>query len=155
MYDSGGPADGSASCGKPGYPKCGNSLIGAFLANTNEPNPLPTKLQIPGSVYCGAADCTDVNLLTNPSGGGPGGSTGRVDSPWTGGVEGWQGFSGQNNFIEFGKEPYVPGETGGIKGHVVYASTRPFDDPQMLVQTQWEPLVPHVQINLYQENTAP
>ncbi len=47
-----------------------------------------------------------------------------------------------------------PGENGGIKGHVVYASTRPFDDPQMLVQTQWEPLVPHVTINLYQEGTA-
>jgi hypothetical protein len=66
-------------------------------------------------------------------------------------VEGWQGFPGQNNFLEFGKEPYIAGENGGIKGHVVYASTRPFDDPQMLVQTQWEPLVPHVTINLYQE----
>ncbi|WP_263355069.1 choice-of-anchor D domain-containing protein [Acidicapsa acidisoli] len=155
VYDSGGPADGSASCGQPGYPACGKSTIGAFLANTDEPNPVPANLQVPGSVYCGVADCTDVNLFTNPTGGGPGGSTGRVDSPWTGGVEGWQGFSGQNNFIEFGKEPYVPGETGGIKGHVVYASTRPFDDPQMLVQTQWEPLVPHVTINLYQEGTAP
>ena len=37
---------------------------------------------------------------------------------------------------------------------MVYASTRPFDDPQMLVQTQWEPLVPHVTINLYQEGIA-
>ncbi len=71
-----------------------------------------------------------------------------------GGVEGWQGFPGQNNFLEFGKEPYVAGENGGIKGHVIYASTRPFDDPQMLVQTQWEPLVPHVTINLYQEGFA-
>jgi len=82
-------------------------------------------------------------------------STGRVDPPWAGGVEGWQGFAGQNNFIEFGKEPYIAGENGGIKGHVIYASTRPFDDPQMLVQTQWEPLVPHVTINLYKEGTAP
>jgi hypothetical protein len=37
---------------------------------------------------------------------------------------------------------------------VIYASTRPFDDPIMLVQTQWEPLVPHVTINLYQEGFA-
>ena len=37
---------------------------------------------------------------------------------------------------------------------MIYASTRPFDDPQMLVQTQWEPLVPHVTINLYQEGVA-
>src|ERR1019366_3381215 len=81
-------------------------------------------------------------------------SSGRIDNPWTGGVEGWQGFPGQNNFIEFGKEPYIAGENGGIKGHGVYASTRPFDDPQMLVQTQWEPLVPHVTINLYQEGFA-
>jgi hypothetical protein len=80
-------------------------------------------------------------------------SSGRIDPPWVG-VEGWQGFPGQNNFLEFGKEPYVAGENGGIKGHVVYASTRPFDDPQMLVQTQWEPLVPHVGINLYQEGLA-
>ncbi len=71
-----------------------------------------------------------------------------------GGVEGWQGFPGQNNFLEFGKEPYIAGENGGIKGHVIYASTRPFDDPMMLVQTQWEPLVPHVTINLYQEGLA-
>ena len=39
-------------------------------------------------------------------------------------------------------------------GHVVYASTRPFDDPQLLVQTQWEPLVPHVKMNLYKEGVA-
>ena len=156
VYDAGGPADGSNSCGKQGYPPCGTSVIGKYLANTNEQNPLPANLQIPGSVYCGNADCSGFSIL-NGSGSSATGtiSTGRIDSPWTGGVEGWQGFSGQNNFIEFGKEPYAPGETGGIKGHVVYASTRPFDDPQMLVQTQWEPLVPHVTINLYQEGTAP
>ena len=81
-------------------------------------------------------------------------STGRIDPPWVG-VEGWQGFPGQSNFVEFGKEPYVAGENGGIKGHVVYASTRPFDDPQLLVQTQWEPLVPHVTINLYKRALRP
>jgi hypothetical protein len=153
VYDSGGPADGSSACGQPGYPPCGTSVIGKFLANTAETIPLPTNLRVPGSVYCGVADCTDVNLTTNPTGGGPGGSTGRVDAAWVP-AEGWQGFSGQNNFIEFGKTPYVPGENGGIKGHVIYASTRPFDDPQMLVQTQWEPLVPHVTINLYKEGFA-
>ncbi len=156
VYDAGGPADGSASCGQSGYPPCGTSTIGQFLANTFEQNPLPANLEIPGSVYCGNADCTGYSVVNGTSSSATGTiSTGRIDSPWTGGVEGWQGFSGQNNFIEFGKEPYVPGENGGIKGHVIYASTRPFDDPQMLVQTQWEPLVPHVTINLYQEGTAP
>jgi Bacterial Ig domain len=170
VYDAGGPADGSSACGQPGYPACGGSKIGKFLANTLEQESVPANLRVPGSVYCDKADCDNYSIQNGPStsapsnclasGGGvscgvPSLSTGRIDSPWLGGVEGWQGFPGQNNFIEFGKAPYYPGENGGIKGHVIYASTRPFDDPQMLVQTQWEPLVPHVTINLYQEGTAP
>jgi hypothetical protein len=172
VYDVGGPADGSPSCGTPGYPPCGTSTIGKYLANTAEIVSVPTNLRIPGSVYCAGADCTGKSIQNGPgtsdkpsvcttSTGNPPVTTcstqlssGRIDNPWTGGVEGWQGFPGQNNFLEFGKEPYVPGENGGIKGHVVYASTRPFDDPMMLVQTQWEPLVPHVTINLYQEGVA-
>ena len=58
------------------------------------------------------------------------------------GSYGWQGFSGQNNFIEFGKKPYAPTETGGIHGEVIYASTRPFDDPGLLIHTSWTPDVP-------------
>ncbi len=80
-------------------------------------------------------------------------SSGRIDPPWVG-TEGWQGFPGQFSFLEFGKAPYAAGENGGIQGHVVYASTRPFDDPTMLVQTQWTPLIPHVTMNLYQEGVA-
>jgi hypothetical protein len=160
VYDSGGPADGTTSCGQtsPGYPLCGTASSGGadpynFLANTAEQNPLPKDLSIPGAVYCATADCGNASIMNGPSPSGPGVSTGRIDPPWFG-VEGWQGYSGENNFVEFGKAPYTPGENGGIKGHVVYASTRPFDDPYMLVQTQWEPLVPHVTINLYQEGTA-
>src|ERR1700676_4090835 len=44
---------------------------------------------------------------------------------------------------------------GGYRGHVVFSSTRPFDDPQLLLQTSWEPLVPNVTMNLYMEGTAP
>jgi hypothetical protein len=158
VYDAGGPADGTTSCGQtsPGYPLCGTSTGTDpynFLANTNEIVPLPADLSVPGAVYCAHADCSSASILNGPSPSGPGVSTGRIDPPWVG-VEGWQGYSGENNFVEFGKAPYTPGENGGIKGHVVYASTRPFDDPQMLVQTQWEPLVPHVTVNLYQEGTA-
>ncbi len=69
--------------------------------------------------------------------------------------EGWQGFSGQNSFLEFGKKPFAPGENGGIRGEVIYASTRPFDDPQLLIHTSWTPNVPNVTINLYQVGTAP
>ena len=47
------------------------------------------------------------------------------------------------------------GENGGIHGEVIYASTRPFDDPALLIHTSWTPDVPSVTINLYQEGTAP
>ena len=172
VYDVGGPVDGSPSCGITGYPPCGTSTIGKNLANTAEIVSVPTNLRVPGSVYCAGADCSGKSIQNGPGTSDPPSacststatppittcttqlSSGRIDNPWTGGVEGWQGFPGQNSFLEFGKEPYVAGENGGIKGHVIYASTRPFDDPQMLVQTQWEPLVPHVTINLYQEGVA-
>ena len=157
VYDAGGPADGSKSCGQSGYPACGTSNIGKLFANTAEKNPLPTNLRVPGSVYCGNADCAGSSIASGPIVGGSsgtGGSTGRIDAPWVD-TYGWQGFSGQNSFLEFGKKPYMTGENGGIHGHVVYASTRPFDDPQLLLQLSWEPLVPHVTINLYQEGTAP
>ena len=169
VYDVGGPADGSAACGQPGYPPCGSSVIAKNLANTQEMVSVPANLRVPGAVYCSGADCTGKSIQNGPSTSDPSNctmsstgtvscttprlSSGRIDPPWIG-VEGWQGFPGQNNFLEFGKAPYFEGENGGIKGHVIYASTRPFDDPQMLVQTQWEPLVPHVTINLYQEGFA-
>ena len=175
VYDVGGPVDGSASCGTTGYPPCGTSTIGAHLANTAEIVSVPANLRIPGAVYCAGADCSGKSIQNGPSTSDSPSvcttsaatatapplttcstqlSSGRIDPPWAGGVEGWQGFPGQNNFLEFGKAPYYEGENGGIKGHVIYASTRPFDDPQMLVQTQWEPLVPHVTMNLYQEGFA-
>ena len=169
VNDNGGPADGSASCGVTGYPPCGNSVIGKNMANTAEMVSLPTNLRVPGAVYCGNADCTGYSIVNGPSSSATPSScttsstgavtcsnilsTGRIDPPWVP-AEGWQSFIGQNSFIEFGKTPYVPGENGGIHGHVVYASTRPFDDPQMLVQTQWEPLVPNVTMNLYKEGVA-
>jgi len=138
VYDAGGPADGT--CTSTTAP-CGHSVIGANMANTAEQIPLPTALRVPGARYCASADC--------PTGDAGGGSTGRVDPAWVT-SEGWQGFSGQNSFIEFGKKPYVAGENGGIRGEVIYASTRPFDDPQMLLHTSWTPDVPGVTINLYQ-----
>jgi hypothetical protein len=176
VYDVGGPADGSlATCGGPssvsgaGYPPCGTSTIAKYLANTAEQVSLPTELRVPGAVYCAGADCSGYSILGGPGTSAPpsvctgtnGGvtcstqlSSGRIDPPWTGGTEGWQGFPGQFSFLEFGKEAYAPQENGGIRGHVVYASTRPFDDPQMLVQTQWTPLIPNVTMNLYQEGFA-
>ena len=68
---------------------------------------------------------------------------------------GMQGFINQTEVADFAKVPYAAGETGGITGTVVYSSTRPFDDPRFLIQNIWEPLVPRVTVNLYQETTAP
>jgi hypothetical protein len=149
VYDAGGPADGSSSCGANTAP-CGSSSIGSMLANTVEQVPLPTNLRVPGALYCDVADCTGTNshTLANPS-------TGRIDPPFWFGTEGWQGFSGQNQFVQFGKKPYAVGETGGIHGEVIYASTRPFDDPTLLIHTSWTPDVPGVVVNLYKEGTAP
>ena len=152
VYDAGGPSDGS-TCGGTTGTVCGNSNIGHFLANTAESVPVPTNLRVPGAYYCATADCTSAPSPLAP--GGPGGSTGRVDPPYWFGTEGWQGFSGQNSFIEFGKKPYAVGENGGIFGEVIYASTRPFDDPTLLIHTSWTPDVPGVTVNLYQEGTAP
>jgi hypothetical protein len=138
VYDAGGPADGTGG---------GTSNIGQNMANTGELVSLPANLRVPGARYCASADC--------PPGDNGGGSTGRVDPPFWFGTEGWQGFSGQNSFIEFGKKPFAPRENGGIHGEVIYASTRPFDDPTLLIHTSWTPDVPGVTINLYQEGTAP
>jgi len=151
VYDAGGPADGTTDCGTSnGNAPCGTAAGFVNMANTAEQIPLPALLHIPGARYCASADC--------PTGDNAGGSTGRVDPPMVhpyGSTYGWQGFSGQNSFIEFAKKPFATGENGGIHGHVIYASTRPFDDPQLLLQLSWEPMVPHVTINLYKEGTAP
>src|SRR5438445_293719 len=152
VYDAGGPSDGS-TCGGTTGTVCGNSSIAHFMANTAEQIPLPANLRVPGAFYRATADCTDAASPFAP--GGSGGSTGRIDPPFWFGTEDWQGFSGQNSFIEFGKKPYAAGETGGIFGEVIYASTRPFDDPTLLIHTSWTPDVPGVTVNLYKEGTAP
>ena len=146
VYDAGGPTDGTTGGG--------NSTIAQFYANTVEQNPLPGDLHVPGAVYCNGADCSNQSIKDGPNQGNSPKSTGRIDPPWVL-TEGWQGFAGQNNFLEFGKAPYAVGENGGIRGHVVYSSTRPFDDPQFGTQNVWEPLVPGVTVNLYQEGAAP
>ena len=163
VLDAGGPADGSPGCNNPGAPPCGTSTIGNLLANTAEQVHLPTNLRFPGSEYCANADCTDITQAGTKPGTATGvaasaqpgsTSTGRIDPPWIF-SEGWQEFPGQNMFLEFGKKPYASGENGGIKGDVVYASTRPFDDPALLLQLSWEPQVPGVTMNLYKEGTGP
>ena len=139
VYDAGGPPDGTPGGGK--------SVIAANLANTLESSTahLPSNLRVPGAVYCNDADCND-RSGSNPS-------TGRIDPPWVT-TMGWQGFSGQSGFVEFGKKAFAANENGGIQGEVAYASTRAFDDPTLTVHAKWLPNIPNVTVNLYQETIA-
>ena len=109
VYDAGGPADGSSSCGASGARACGTSTAYNFLANTFEAVPLPADLSVPGAVYCGKADCAAEAAgfaagTAKPS--FPTASTGRIDPPWVS-AEGFSGMTSQGNFIEFGKAPYA------------------------------------------------
>ena len=194
VYDAGGPADGSTSCGTAanGARQCGTSGAYKYLANTFEAVPLPADLSVPGAVYCKTADCAAEAASFAAGTAIPSSataSTGRIDPPWVT-SEGWSGMTSQGNWIEFGKAPYaacdnptqpasttnfcatvtVPpppgspagtqpttkevGENGGIHGIVNYASTRPFDSASQMIQQPWEPNVPNVTINLYQEGFA-
>jgi hypothetical protein len=66
-------------------------------------------------------------------------------------LEGFQGFLGTTNVIEWGKKAYGPGENGGIAGIVHYAITRAEADPRYAVAENWEPGIPRVQVNLYRD----
>ncbi|KAA6465408.1 choice-of-anchor D domain-containing protein [Acidobacteria bacterium AB60] len=132
--DNGGPVNCSSNTAQ-------NTGAGAALPNfCNPSNPYST-------LYNGI-------LNPQPNAADPQGTGPRYDD---GSIlyEGMQGFISQVNNIDWGKTPYVAGETGGIQGMVYYASTRGFDDPRLEVQFSWEPAVPRVPVNLYQETTNP
>jgi hypothetical protein len=160
VNDNGGQVDGPTPVGN------GNTGPYQGVLNSKESFSLPSDLSVPGALYCGSNDAACLagssNFVSTPGGNKSCGtstqttpcqSTGRID-PGNIDVEGWQGGVSEFNMIDWGKIPYAAGENGGIRGHVVNATTRPFDDPRMLFQNLWEPLVPRVQVNLYQEGFA-
>ncbi len=93
-------------------------------------------------------------------------------------LEGIQTFLGQTNIIEWGKSTYnrvdkdnppegnfpgpedvdqngngwFDGSNGGIAGIVHYATTRAEEDPRYAAAENWEPGIPRVQVNLYQDS---
>jgi len=107
------------------------------MANTFETVSVPTALRVPGAVYCNNADCTGHSILSGRAAASAqfvhdqpdDGSDNlhgdcAVHRPYRSALvlsEGWQGFSGQNSFVEFGKRPFVAGENGGVRGEVIYA----------------------------------
>ena len=150
VYDAGGPVDCTTDAsilGAAAAPPCSDTA--GSLANTAVRVPLPSDLRLPGAKYCDSADCP----LSDAGGGA---STGMLFPPQAfSNSIGWQGLLGQNTFMEFGVKPFkkatstTSAENGGIHGQVVYASTRPFDDPSLLLQLSWEPGIPHATVNLY------
>lgn len=62
-----------------------------------------------------------------------------------------QTFAGMTDIFEWGKQVYGPGENGGIAGIVHYSTTRAENDPRYAAAETWEPGIPRVQINLYQD----
>ncbi len=66
-------------------------------------------------------------------------------------TQGFQAFLGQTNIIDWGKTAYRPGENGGISGIVFYDTTRAEDDPEFNAGETWQPGIPRVQMNLYQD----
>ncbi|MEO8306483.1 MAG: hypothetical protein ABI616_00400 [Pseudomonadota bacterium] len=143
VYDAGGQVDCSTPSPTTEVP-C--SQIAKNLANTSVRVALPAELRVPGAKYCDQADCPASDALG-------GKSTGAVfPAQAFGTTQGWQGLLGQDTFIEFGVRPFKTNENGGITGDVIYASTRPFDDPSLSLQLSWEPGVPRVTVNLYQKS---
>ncbi|MFA5352831.1 MAG: hypothetical protein WC291_01245 [Thermodesulfovibrionales bacterium] len=63
-------------------------------------------------------------------------------------------FLNQTNVIDWGKRNYSPGENGGISGVIRYATTRAEDDPRFALAENWEPGIPRVQVNLYQDSDS-
>ena len=66
-------------------------------------------------------------------------------------TQAFQGFLGQTSVLEWGKANYTPGDNGGISGMVFYAVTRAEDDPAYAAAEEWEPGIPRVVVNLYED----
>ncbi|MBN1355563.1 right-handed parallel beta-helix repeat-containing protein [bacterium] len=60
-------------------------------------------------------------------------------------------MAGQGMHVDFGKQDYATGTNGGISGLVFYATTRAEDDPMYAGGEGWEPGIPNVQMNLYED----
>ncbi|HWR98210.1 MAG TPA: SdrD B-like domain-containing protein, partial [Candidatus Methanoperedens sp.] len=66
-------------------------------------------------------------------------------------TQAYQNFSGQNLRFEWGKTAYGRTENGGISGIVRYATTRAEENPALAAPDNWEPGIPRVQVNLYED----
>lgn len=60
-------------------------------------------------------------------------------------------YAGQQNIVNWGKKAYSGTDNGGITGIVAYSTTRAEDDPRMGTMETWEPGIPRIQVNLYED----
>ncbi|MEW6118263.1 MAG: hypothetical protein AB1553_15410, partial [Nitrospirota bacterium] len=60
-------------------------------------------------------------------------------------------FLNQTNVIDWGKVAYGPNENGGITGIVYYDVTRAEDAPRYNAPEPWQPGIPNVTVNLYED----
>ena len=150
VYDAGGPADGhlhAATADRPSGLR--NSNDRAILANTDEAILVPADSARPGRGLLRPMRTAPVSRLPmGPVRSGLEQALHRPHRSALGRRKAGRASPARTASSSSARSP-SPGENGGIHGHVVYASTRPFDDPALLLQLSWEPLVPHVTINLY------
>jgi len=121
-----------------------------FLANTDVRIPLPVDLRVP------ARSTVTRRIAWHRCRRGK--STGTVFPPQAWGTtQGWQGLlvrtASSNSVSSHSSRQHLPRrqKNGGISGMVVYASTRPFDDPSLSLQLSWS-RVSGVKINLYSKS---
>ncbi|MCP3999294.1 MAG: hypothetical protein GY727_00055 [Gammaproteobacteria bacterium] len=67
-------------------------------------------------------------------------------------TQAFQSFLGSTSVVEWGSTLYPVDENGGISGVVMYAVTRAENDPEFAAGEEWEPGIPRVQVNLYEDN---
>ncbi|HEY3445009.1 MAG TPA: hypothetical protein VGK67_01550 [Myxococcales bacterium] len=60
-------------------------------------------------------------------------------------------FPGTTSEVHWGKTALEPAQNGGISGMVRYATTRAEDDARLAVADPWEPGIPRVELNLYED----
>lgn len=114
---------------------------------------MPSRDSLSPQEQCTSVDPTTYECqgpLVNPA---TGNNLSRTE---TGAVltQAFQLFLSQTNVMEFGKTSYLPGENGGISGIVYYDTTRAEDDPRYNAPETWQPGIPRVQINLYEDLDA-
>ena len=131
VYDAGGPVDGTTGGGSFDHRREHREhSIESPTAHCQRP------CGFPGPVYCANADCTGLDCGPIRRAAIPAPPAASIPAWVT--TKGWQGLLGQNS-SGIRQEAIRGRRERRHQGHVVYASTRPFDDPALLLQLSGSP----------------